>query len=276
MTVLVWMYIPWLTPLVWNHLGQNDSIISRFAIWDSAIGAIQVAPWIGHGLGAFQTVIRDHATTLPGLTKFVETGIIGATHNHFLHTWLELGFIGFCLEQVLILGALVGLWKWAKREGGAAWLWLGIPLYLVLFISVTIPSQVFFSARIGIWVVFVLSWAHVGKTEMLRPVPQKWMYLTFFVAVVLVLVSWRDEERRLESWRIMAPEIVSGKVSQDRLGVIPKALDADSRNPYALWYMANGLYSAGEFTACLQVLGRMDSTSGHFFDTPKFRQKCSH
>jgi hypothetical protein len=74
----------------------------------------------------------------------------------------------------------------------------------------------------------------------------------------------------------MAPEIVSGKVSQDRLGVIPKALDADSRNPYALWYMANGLYSAGEFTACLQVLGRMDSTSGHFFDTPKFRQKCSH
>lgn len=273
--VLGWMYIPFWGVWLLNYADGNLSVLSRLAIWDSSVRAIQASPWVGHGFGAFQSVIRDYYTQIPELTKFTETGLVGVAHNHFVHTWLELGLFGFALEQGLMVGAVIGLWRWALRQGGEAWSWLGIAIYIVLFISITSPSQVFFSARIGVWIFFVLSWVQIGKQKTHRLISMKWVQFSFVIALLLVLVSWRGEERRIASWRAMAPEIVSGRVDQNRLGSIPQALDADSRNPYALWYMANGFYSAGELGSCLQVLERLDSVSGRFFDTEKFRKKCS-
>jgi putative inorganic carbon (hco3(-)) transporter len=101
----------------------NFSTVERIAHWQAALAMIRAHPWLGVGLGGYETAYATYR-------NLVWVNALGHAHNMYLNVFAETGALGLS-AYVLWWGAtLVATWRQARRpwreRGGAALFALGL------------------------------------------------------------------------------------------------------------------------------------------------------
>ena len=93
--------------LTWSRLGQTDPLKGRREITSATLAMIQTRPWIGFGLGSYETVYPEFAVFDPG-----------ARVDHAHNDWLEWAAEGGLPLIVLLAGFVITA---ARRAPPFAW-----------------------------------------------------------------------------------------------------------------------------------------------------------
>jgi O-antigen ligase len=107
----------------------NFAVLERMAHWQSALAMWTENPWLGVGIGNYETVYPSYALPLWPLP-------LGHAHNYYLNVAAEAGVLGLAAYLFVWGAALVGAWGAARRASG--WYWgvaLGV-LGVVVHLSV--------------------------------------------------------------------------------------------------------------------------------------------
>jgi O-antigen ligase len=97
---------------------DNFAVIERMAHWAAAWRMFESSPWLGVGTG--QYAVAYEAVAIPRWDD-----PLGHAHNYYLNTLAETGLLGLGAYLVLMLAALVTVWRAARHARG---LGLGLAL----------------------------------------------------------------------------------------------------------------------------------------------------
>jgi O-antigen ligase len=92
----------------------NFAILERMAHWQSALDMWRDRPWLGVGIGNYESVYARYRLPLWPYA-------LGHAHNYYLNIAAEAGLLGLLAYLVLWGAALVGAWRAAWRSSG--WYW---------------------------------------------------------------------------------------------------------------------------------------------------------
>jgi putative inorganic carbon (HCO3(-)) transporter len=96
----------------------NFAVLERMAHWQSALSMWTEHPWLGVGIGNYETVYPTYALPLWPLP-------LGHAHNYYLNIAAETGVLGLAAYLFLWGAALLGAWRAVRRASG--W-YLGVAL----------------------------------------------------------------------------------------------------------------------------------------------------
>ena len=130
-----------------HAIGKDPTLTGRTQIWTAVLGQVAHRPLTGFGFAAFWT-----KQSVPAMVVAKQTGWLAPeAHNGWLDLLAQVGWIGAALAS---LGCLVGLVfaiaRLSRRDDG----WFS-PIYLVIFLAMSLAESVLLSANDLIWVVFI-------------------------------------------------------------------------------------------------------------------------
>jgi O-antigen ligase len=92
----------------------NFAVLERMAHWQSALEMWKDHPWLGVGIGNYESVYAQYALPLWALP-------LGHAHNYYLNVAAEAGFLGLVAYLFLWGAALLVSWRATRRATG--WYW---------------------------------------------------------------------------------------------------------------------------------------------------------
>ncbi|MFN8529385.1 MAG: O-antigen ligase family protein [Anaerolineae bacterium] len=87
----------------------NYALVERLAHWQAALNMIEVHPWLGVGLGNYETAY-------PEFRLLYWTFPLGHAHNYYLNVFAETGIIGLVSYLILWGAVLVHTWWTTRRQ----------------------------------------------------------------------------------------------------------------------------------------------------------------
>jgi exopolysaccharide production protein ExoQ len=111
------------------HIYGNYSLSGRVFIWDFVNSEIAKRPILGWGYRSFWLVGPD-SPALTDIGSWVRT--MPSSHNGYLETMLDTGYIGLVLFVVFIFTTFNAIGRVADRDAPRGWLLLSIALFLTL------------------------------------------------------------------------------------------------------------------------------------------------
>jgi len=96
----------------------NFAVFERMAHWQAALGMWTDHPWLGVGVGNFETAYPHYALAGWPLA-------LGHAHNYYLNIAAEAGVLGLAAYLFLWGAALMRVWRLTQRASG--W-WMGVVL----------------------------------------------------------------------------------------------------------------------------------------------------
>jgi O-antigen ligase len=135
----------------------DPTFTGRTIIWYFVNSEIARRPLLGWGYQSFWLVGPDGPSVVeaPGWVKLMPHG-----HNGYLDTMLEMGYIGFALLVVFIIGTLHAIRRVTDRDPARAWLVLSISLLVILY---NFLESIWMHGSDSIWVVFVITATEIGR-----------------------------------------------------------------------------------------------------------------
>jgi len=84
----------------------DPSSMCRLAAWWVVMKTFPAHPWMGHGIGQFESLFAQHFT-------FIK---LAHAHNIFMATLADLGIVGIVLLLALLVGGVISLFKWSDTR----------------------------------------------------------------------------------------------------------------------------------------------------------------
>ncbi len=151
---------------LFHAIGKDPTLTGRTQIWAAVLGQVAQRPLTGFGFAAFWT-----KSSVPAKVVARQTGWAAPeAHNGWLDLLAQVGCIGAILVS---LGCLVGLAfavaRWSGRDDG----WFS-PIYLIIFMAMSMAESVLLTGNNLVWVVFVAALTQLAGPAkptgpMLRP-----------------------------------------------------------------------------------------------------------
>ena len=155
---------------LFHAIGKDPTLTGRTQIWTAVLGQVAQRPLTGFGFAAFW-----NKTSVPAMVVAKQTGWVAPeAHNGWLDLLAQVGWVGAALTS---LGCLVGLVfavvRWPGRDDG----WFS-PIYLVVFLCMSLAESVLLSGNDLVWVVFIAVLTQlVGPSKRPRMIlPEAWGY----------------------------------------------------------------------------------------------------
>ncbi len=145
-----------------HAIGKDPTLTGRTQIWTAVLGQVAQRPLTGFGFAAFW-----NKTSVPAMVVAKQTGWVAPeAHNGWLDLLAQVGWVGLALTT---LGCLVGLGcamvQGARRDDGGF-----SPIYLMIFLAMSLAESVLLSGNNLVWVVFIAALAQLAG-PMKRSVP---------------------------------------------------------------------------------------------------------
>jgi exopolysaccharide production protein ExoQ len=139
------------------YIYGNYTLSGRTIIWDFASFEIARSPLFGWGYQSFWLVGPDAPSIVeaPGWVKTMPS-----SHNGYLDTTLDLGYVGFALLVIFLFATLHAIGRVMDREPRRAWLLLTLALYVILtnFLETT-----WMHGTDMLWLMFLIVAAEAGR-----------------------------------------------------------------------------------------------------------------
>ncbi len=148
-----------------HAIGKDPTLTGRTQIWTAVLGQVAQRPLTGFGFAAFW-----NKTSTPAMVVAKQTGWVAPeAHNGWLDLLAQVGWVGLALTT---LGCLVGLacaiFRGAGQEDGGF-----SPIYLVIFLAMSLAESVLLSGNNLVWVVFIAALTQLaGPMKRSAPVQQ--------------------------------------------------------------------------------------------------------
>jgi exopolysaccharide production protein ExoQ len=135
----------------------NYTLSGRTFIWDYVNLEIGRRPLLGWGYQSFWLVGPDAPSVVeaPGWIKGMPS-----SHNGYLDTMLDTGYVGFALLIIFIFTTLRAIGRIADREPARAWLVLSLALFVIL---VNFLESVWMHGMDMLWLVFLIVAAETAR-----------------------------------------------------------------------------------------------------------------
>jgi len=139
------------------YVYHNYSLSGRIFIWDFVNYEIARRPFLGWGYQSFWLVGPDSPSIVDagGWIKNMPS-----SHNGYLDTMLDTGYVGLALLVVFIFATLHAIGRVADREPGRAWLLLTLALFVIL---TNFLETAWMHGMDMMWLVFVIVAAETGR-----------------------------------------------------------------------------------------------------------------
>jgi len=150
-----------------SYMLYGDSTFTgRTFIWDFANYQIARRPLFGWGYQSFWLIGADAPSVVeaPGFVKTMPN-----SHNGYLDTMLELGYIGFVLLLSFVIATLHAIGRLVHRAPARAWLLLSLALYIIAY---NFLESFWMRGFEFLWLVFVI--VAVDAARHWQPLPQQW------------------------------------------------------------------------------------------------------
>ncbi len=141
-------FAAFLVPNMFFHvIGKDPTLTGRTQIWAAVLGQVAQRPLTGFGFAAFW-----NKESVPAMVVAKQTGWVAPeAHNGWLDLLAQVGWVGLALTSVgCLFGLVFALGRWSGRDDG----WFS-PLYLVIFLGMSLAESVLLSGNNLVWVVFV-------------------------------------------------------------------------------------------------------------------------
>jgi O-antigen ligase len=139
-------------------LSRDETLTDRTDLW-AAVLTQRVSPIFGAGFMSFWTGARMEA-----IWTIIGTARINQAHNGYLEQYLNLGYLGIAFLVVIILSALLGIYKQLNTDSRVAMLRLTIVLVALLYNY----TEASFYGLNDMWVLLLIAAIvppHVGRRE---------------------------------------------------------------------------------------------------------------
>lgn len=135
----------------------DPTFTGRTLIWDFADSEIGRRPLLGWGYQSFWLVGLDGPSVVdaPGWIKNMPN-----SHNGYVDTMLELGYVGLALLVVFIIATLHAIGRVADRDRARAWLLLSLALFVICY---NFLESAWMRGYEFLWVIFVIVAAEAGR-----------------------------------------------------------------------------------------------------------------
>ena len=152
-------------PDVFFHaIGKDPPLTGRTQIWTAVLGQVAQRPLTGFGFAAFWD--KD---SVPARVVAKQTGWVAPeAHNGWLDLLAQVGWVGAALALlVCLVGLVFAMVRWSGRDDG----WFS-PIYVVIFLAMSLAESVLLSGNDLVWVVFIAALAQlVGPS---KAAPRAW------------------------------------------------------------------------------------------------------
>lgn len=159
------------------YLYGNYTLSGRMYIWDFVDSEIAKKPFVGWGYRSFWLVGPDS----PPLTDAAGWGWVAhmpSSHNGYLETILDTGYIGLAVFVVFILTTFNAIGRVADRDPRRGWLLLSLALFIVL---VNFLEAIWMRGQDTMWLMFVVVVAEAARywrpfprgSRLARPIAQR-------------------------------------------------------------------------------------------------------
>ena len=146
-----------------HAIGKDPTLTGRTQIWAAVLGQVAQRPLTGFGFAAFWD-----KTSIPAMVVAKQTGWVAPeAHNGWLDLLAQVGWVGAVFASLGCLAGLVAaVVRWPGRDDG----WFS-PLYLVVFLCMSLAESVLLSGNDLVWVVFIAALTQlVGPPKRAAPV----------------------------------------------------------------------------------------------------------
>ena len=128
-------------------IGKDPTLTGRTQIWTAVLGQVAQRPLTGFGFAAFW-----NKQSIPAMVVAKQTGWVAPeAHNGWLDLLAQVGWVGAALALlVCLVGLVFAVLRWSARDDG----WFS-PIYLLVFLAMTLAESVLLSGNDLVWVVFV-------------------------------------------------------------------------------------------------------------------------
>ena len=130
-----------------HAIGKDPTLTGRTQIWAAVLGQVAQRPLTGFGFAAFW-----NKESVPAMVVAKQTGWVAPeAHNGWLDLLAQVGWVGLVLTSLgCLLGLAFAIGRWGGRDDG----WFS-PIYLVVFLAMSLAESVLLSGNNLVWVVFV-------------------------------------------------------------------------------------------------------------------------
>lgn len=141
-------FASFVVPDVFFHaIGKDPTLTGRTQIWAAVLGQVAQRPLTGFGFAAFW-----NKESIPAMVVAKQTGWVAPeAHNGWLDLLAQVGWVGLVLTSLgCLLGLVFAIGRWSGRDDG----WFA-PIYLVVFLGMSLAESVLLSGNNLVWVIFV-------------------------------------------------------------------------------------------------------------------------
>jgi exopolysaccharide production protein ExoQ len=135
----------------------DSTFTGRTNIWDFADYEIARKPLLGWGYQSFW-LVGPGAPSLVEAPGWVKT--MPNSHNGYIDTRLEMGYVGYTLLVIFILATLHAVGRVAHRDRTRAWLLLSLALYIICY---NYLESLWMRSFEFLWVMFLIVAAEAGR-----------------------------------------------------------------------------------------------------------------
>lgn len=149
-----------------NH--PNNTLVSRFHIWQAALQMLSSRPIFGAGLSGFSAAVAPYwnATHIERYTY---------PHNILLNFWTETGLLGLAAFLWILIVAFTVSWRgWRRATPDWRPIHLGVSLALIAVVVHGLVDVPYFKNDLSVefWTLVAVSWAGVQLLERESPAPR--------------------------------------------------------------------------------------------------------
>ncbi len=146
-----------------HAIGKDPTLTGRTQIWAAVLGQVAQRPLTGFGFAAFW-----NKTSVPAMVVAKQTGWVAPeAHNGWLDLLAQVGWVGLVLTAVgCVIGLVLAIARWSGRDDG----WFS-PIYLIVFLAMSLAESVLLSGNNLVWVVFIAALTQLARPSAPRPRP---------------------------------------------------------------------------------------------------------
>lgn len=125
-----------------QQTGDSTSVGARLKAWEFSLDLIQQSPWLGHGIGSYESSAFQHFAD----SKICQLGVCYQPHNQFILTTFETGLVGLVALFAFLLVPMIQQKKETSPEALLALPFVAIFVVTACFdSSLKIQAQSFFT-----------------------------------------------------------------------------------------------------------------------------------
>ncbi|WP_174300297.1 O-antigen ligase [Caulobacter sp. S45] len=148
---------------LFHAIGKDPTLTGRTQIWAAVLGQVAQRPLTGFGFAAFW-----NKQSAPAMVVAKQTGWVAPeAHNGWLDLLAQVGWVGLALTSLgCLFGLIFAIRRWGGRDDG----WFA-PIYLAIFLGMSMAESVLLSGNNLVWVVFVAVLTQLlGPAKLVSPV----------------------------------------------------------------------------------------------------------